>query len=45
VPPKERMQVTTAAIMPAAGHPACQPRAQLMRIPLDGPPWVYGTYR
>jgi hypothetical protein len=24
--PNKRMQLTTAAVMPAAGHPACQPR-------------------
>jgi hypothetical protein len=25
-PSNKRMQLTTAAVMPAAGHPACQPR-------------------
>jgi hypothetical protein len=24
--PNKRIQLTTSAVMPAAGHPACQPR-------------------
>jgi hypothetical protein len=25
IPPNKRMQLPTATVMPAAGHPACQP--------------------
>jgi hypothetical protein len=36
MPPNTRVQLTTAAVMPTAGHPACRPRVRLMHIPLDG---------